>query len=176
MILRLVEVICAEYRKAWEGIYPLELDYSRSEMQPQFANIATPTEIVVSARFTIEIGDQGGAIHFCIPYATLEPIRETLYSSVNANLQSNEPRLAGSLSQRDPAGRGRPGGRTGKRRVTIAELIDLSRGDFIELDSGTRAQPKVGRVPVFDCHYGASNGRYAVRIDTVHSYTDKPQG
>jgi flagellar motor switch protein FliM len=60
--------------------------------------------------------------------------------------------------------------------ITIAELINLSRGDIIEIDSGTRAQLKVGQVPVFEGHFGESNGSYAVRIDTVHSYTDKPQG
>src|ERR1043165_4961602 len=35
VILRLVEVIIQEYLKAWKGIYPLELEYQRSEMQPQ---------------------------------------------------------------------------------------------------------------------------------------------
>ncbi|MDB6000670.1 MAG: fliM, partial [Rhizobacter sp.] len=48
IIARLVDVIIAEYKKAWEGVYPLQLEYQRSEMQPQFANIATPSEIVVA--------------------------------------------------------------------------------------------------------------------------------
>ena len=70
IINRLVGVITEEYKKAWKGIYPLELEYQRSEMQPQFANIATPSEIVVSTHFQVEIGDIAGAIHFCMPYAT----------------------------------------------------------------------------------------------------------
>ena len=60
IIPRLVEVITDEYKKAWHGIYPLELEYQRSEMQPQFANIATPSEIVVATSFTLEIGDTTG--------------------------------------------------------------------------------------------------------------------
>src|SRR4051794_12464548 len=67
VILRLVETIIEEYKKAWASIYPLELDYQRSEMQPQFANIATPSEIIVSTAFTLEIGETTGAVHFCIP-------------------------------------------------------------------------------------------------------------
>jgi flagellar motor switch protein FliM len=67
VILRLVEVITAEYEKAWKGIYPLQLEYQRSEMQPQFANIATPSEIVVSCAFTLEVGESSGSIYFCIP-------------------------------------------------------------------------------------------------------------
>jgi flagellar motor switch protein FliM len=72
VILRLVETIVDEYKKAWHGIYPLELEYQRSEMQPQFANIAMPNEIVVSTAFTLEIGETSGDVHFCIPYSTLE--------------------------------------------------------------------------------------------------------
>ena len=67
VIQRLVETVIAEYTKAWVGIYPLELDYQRSEMQPQFANIATPSEIVVSTSFTLEIGETSGSVHICIP-------------------------------------------------------------------------------------------------------------
>ena len=85
VINRLVDVIATEYKKAWQGIYPLELAYQRSEMQPQFANIATPSEIVVSTAFQLEIGDLAGAIHVCMPYATLEPIRDVLYSSVQGD-------------------------------------------------------------------------------------------
>ena len=63
VINRLVDVITTEYKKAWAGIYPMELEYQRSEMQPQFANIATPSEIVVTTAFQLEIGDIAGSIH-----------------------------------------------------------------------------------------------------------------
>jgi flagellar motor switch protein FliM len=104
VIDRLVEVIVEEYRKAWHGIYPLELDYQRSEMQPQFANIATPSEIVVATSFQLEIGDTAGAIHICMPYSTLEPIRDVLYSATQGD--SVESTGAGSSAEpRDPVGR-----------------------------------------------------------------------
>jgi flagellar motor switch protein FliM len=57
VIRRLIDTLIAEYRKAWTGVYPLELEYQRSEMQPQFVNIAAPGEIVVSTSFTFELGD-----------------------------------------------------------------------------------------------------------------------
>ena len=175
LILRMIELICVEYRKAWEAVYPLELVYGRSEMQPQFANIATPTEIVVSARFQIHLGDHGGAIHLCIPYTALEPIRETLFSSVNANLQSNERGWLGTLSQEIKPANVDLVAQLTTAEITIGELINLRRGDIIEIDAGPDAQLKVGQVPVFEGRYGEFNGRYAVRIDTVHSYTDKLQ-
>src|SRR5690606_18892926 len=81
VIQRLVATIIEEYRRAWSSIYPLELEYQRSEMQPLFANIATPSEVVVSSTFTLELGETSGQLHLCIPYSTLEPIRDILYSN-----------------------------------------------------------------------------------------------
>ena len=115
VILRLVEVITAEYRKAWTGIYPLELEYQRSEMQPQFANIATPSEIVVATSFTLEIGDSIGTVHFCIPYSTLEPIRDVLYSTIQGDSAEPDRRWVNAAAKPDPVGRGRTGGRAGAR-------------------------------------------------------------
>jgi flagellar motor switch protein FliM len=87
IIERLLECIIAEYRKAWLGIYPLELEYQRSEMQPQFANVAAPSEMVVTSSVTLEIGDTTGTVHLCFPYATLEPIRDVLYSSAQGRVR-----------------------------------------------------------------------------------------
>src|SRR5690606_2790661 len=146
------ELVCIEYRKAWEAFHPLELVYTRSEMQPQFAHIATPTEIVISARFQIHLGEQGGAMHLCIPYTAIEPIRETLFSSVNANLQSSGRGWMGALSREIQPATVDLVAELTSAEITIAELINLSRGDIIEIDTGTSAQLKVGQVPVFEGH------------------------
>jgi flagellar motor switch protein FliM len=169
IITRLVEVITAEYRKAWHGIYPLELDYQRSEMQPQFANIATPSEIVVATSFTLEIGDTTGTIHFCIPYATLEPIRDVLYSTIQGD--SNEPdrRWVNLMKQQIQAAEVEVVAELAKADATVEQLLAFKPGDFIELDLEAAIQGKVVGVPIFDCHYGTSNGKYALKIDRMLS-------
>jgi flagellar motor switch protein FliM len=167
VITRLVDVIIAEYRKAWQGIYPLELEYQRSEMQPQFANIATPGEIVVATSFTLEIGDTSGSIHFCIPYSTLEPIRDVLYSTVQGD--SNEPdrRWVNLLKQQIQAAEVELVAELGTAPATVEQLLSFKPGDFVELDLNPVIQAKVDGVPVCDCHYGTSNGHYAIKIDQL---------
>lgn len=171
VIQRLVECIIHEYKKAWAGIYPVELEYQRSEMQPQFCNIATPSEVVVATSFTMEIGDTTGTVHFCIPYSTLEPIRDVLYSAMQgdaepdrrwvkllrAQLQSAEVPLVAELAT---------------AHSTVEQLLSLKPGDFIELDLLPMIQAKVDGVPVFDCHYGTSNGRNAIKIDRLLTGAD----
>jgi flagellar motor switch protein FliM len=167
VIHRLVEVITAEYKKSWQGIYPVELDYQRSEMQPQFANVATPSEIVVCCSFTLEIGDSSGTIHFCIPYATLEPIRDILFSSIQGDSSEPDRRWVKLLTQQIQSAQVELVAELGHAPATVETLLALKPGDFIELDLEKIIQAKVDGVPVFDCYYGTSNGKYSLRIDKL---------
>ena len=174
VILRLVEVIIAEWRKAWHGIYPLELDYQRSEMQPQFANIATPSEIIVAVSFTLEIGDTSGAVHFCIPYSTLEPIRDVLYSTVQGDSSEPDRRWVNLLKTQIQSAEVELIAELAHAPATVEQLLAFKPGDFIELDLTQMIQAKVDGVPVFDAHYGTSNGKYAIKIDKL--LTSSPAG
>jgi len=174
VILRLVEVIIAEWRKAWQGIYPLELEYQRSEMQPQFANIATPSEIIVAVSFTLEIGDTSGAVHFCIPYSTLEPIRDVLYSTVQGDSSEPDRRWVNLLKTQIQSAEVDLVAELAHAPATVEQLLSFKPGDFIELDLTQMIQAKVDGVPVFDAHYGTSNGKYAIKIDRL--LTSSPAG
>ncbi|GIX25705.1 MULTISPECIES: flagellar motor switch protein FliM [Caldimonas] len=167
IINRLVDVIREEYKKAWQGIYPLELEYQRSEMQPQFANVATPSEIVVATSFTLEIGDTTGTVHFCIPYATLEPIRDILYSTVQGDSAEPDRRWVKLLTHQIQAAEVELVAELGTAPATVEQLLSLKPGDFLELDLAPAIEVKVDGVPVFECQYGTSNGKYAVRIEKV---------
>jgi flagellar motor switch protein FliM len=174
IITRLVDVITGEYKKAWVGVYPLELDYQRSEMQPQFANIATPSEIVVATSFTLEIGDTSGTIHFCIPYATLEPIRDVLYSTIQGDAAEPDRRWVNLMKQQIQSANVELVAELAQAPATVEQLLSFKVGDFIELDLHQAIQAKVVGVPVFDCHYGTSNGKYALKVNQL--LTSSEQG
>ncbi|MBP6007814.1 MAG: flagellar motor switch protein FliM [Rhodoferax sp.] len=172
VINRMVDVITSEYKKAWTGIYPLQLDYQRSEMQPQFANIATPSEIVVSTSFQLEIGEITGAIHICMPYATLEPIRDVLYSSTQGDSIEVDRRWVNVLTQEIQAAQVVLVAELAHAEATVEQLIAMKPGDFIELDKPTRVQAKVDGVPLFDCQYGTHNAKYALKIERSLRHND----
>jgi flagellar motor switch protein FliM len=169
IILRLVELITTEYQKAWQGIYPLELEYQRSEMQPQFANIATPSEIMVATSFTLEIGDSTGAIHFCIPYSTLEPIRDVLYSTMQGDSGEPDRRWVNLLKEQIKSADVELVAELATAPATVEQLLAFKVGDFIELDLQPGIEAKISGVPVLECHYGISNGRYALKVDQLLS-------
>lgn len=167
VILRLVEVITAEFKKAWAGIYPVELEYVRSEMQPQFASIATPSEIVVATNFTLEIGETSGSVHFCIPYSTLEPIRDVLYSTIQGDSAEPDRRWINLLKTQIQAAEVNLVAELATAPATVEQLLAFKPGDFIELDLNPRIEAKVDGVPVLECQYGTSNNRYALKVERL---------
>jgi flagellar motor switch protein FliM len=61
-------------------------------MNSQFANIATPSEIVVSTTFSLEFGGSSADMHICFPYSMIEPIRDLLYSAMQSDQLSTDRR------------------------------------------------------------------------------------
>ena len=167
VISRLVDVICAEFKKAWHGIYPIELAFQRSEMQPQFATIASPSDVVVATSFTLEIGESTGTMHLCIPYSTLEPIRDVLYSTVQGDQAEPDKRWIDLLKTQIQAAEVQLVAELATAPATIEHLLAFKPGDFIELDLNPAIQATVDGVPVLDCHYGTANGRYAIKVDRL---------
>jgi flagellar motor switch protein FliM len=164
IILRLVEVIAAEYAKSWATIYPIQLEYARSEMHTQFANIATPSEIVVTTTFEIDFAGAGGSMHICIPYSTFEPIREILYSPLQGDQGGPDRRWLTLLTQQIKSATVELAAELGHCEATVAELVALKAGDFIELERTPAITAKVDGVPVFECDYGSLGTRYGLRI------------
>jgi len=168
IIRRLVDCITHEFNTAWKGIYPIELEYQRSEMQPQFANIASSSEVVVVTSYTLEIGDAIGTVHICIPYSTLEPIRDVLYSSMQGDVAAGaDGRWVSLLRNEIQSAEVSLSAELATTPSTVGQLLALKVGDFIELDLRPVIDCKVDGVPVFNGTYGMSSGAYAVKINNM---------
>ncbi len=167
IILRLLEVMTTEYAKAWKGIYPLQLEYQRSEMHMQFANIATPSEIVVATRFTLEIGESGGDIDICIPYSTLEPIRDVLYSTLLGDGVNADSRWLQLLTSQVQMAEVDLVANLGTTRATVEDVLKLGVGDFVPLSLRESVVANVDGVPLFECKYGTLNNKYALKVNKI---------
>ena len=52
---RVVEMVLADMEKAWKPVHEISLQYHRSEINPQFAGIVPPTDVVVVIKFDLEM-------------------------------------------------------------------------------------------------------------------------
>jgi flagellar motor switch protein FliM len=164
IIQRMLEVVFADYKAAWTGIHPIELEFQRAEMQTQFANIAHPSEIVVSTTFHVDLGGAGGDMHLAIPYSTFEPIRDLLFTSLQGNASEPNRRWVSMLTRQVQSAEVEIIAELANTTATVAHLLSLRPGDFIELDLKPVIEARVDGVPVFDGRYGISNGHYALKV------------
>ena len=173
IIQRMLQVVFDDYQKSWKGIYPLTFEYVRSEMHTQFANIATPTEIVVVTTFNIELGAGGGAFHICVPYATLEPIRDLIYSSMQGDHMEPDRRWVRMLSKQVQSAEVDLTANLVSLTLTVDQLLKVKVGDVLSADIPKTVTAQVDGVPIFDARYGALNGQYAIMIERVLTPQDE---
>lgn len=176
VIQRLLDVVFAELEKAWSSVYPLKFEYVRSEMNTQFANICTPTEVVVAASFTIDLGSGGGDIHVCLPYSMLEPIRDIIYSSFQADRAETDLRWVTLMTQQVQDAKLDLLVTLAEASLTLRDLVDLEVGDVISIDVPETLTATVDGIPVLECKYGISGGKYALKVERTLAPGASDQG
>ncbi|MCM0045387.1 MAG: flagellar motor switch protein FliM [Burkholderiaceae bacterium] len=164
IIQRVLEIWFDSYRRSWEPVHPLDFEYIRSEMNTQFANIATPNEVVVSTTYTVELGTQSGEMHICMPYSMIEPIRDQLTSSLQGETLEMDHRWIKLLKQQIQTAEVELVVDLGAIRMTLDDVMKLRAGDVMPLDISDELDGKVAGVPVMRCTHGQLNGQYAVRV------------
>jgi flagellar motor switch protein FliM len=172
IIARMLEIVFENYAKSWEPVYPVQFEFVRSEMNTQFANIATPNEVVVATTFTIELGPVSGEMHFCTPYSTIEPIRDRLTSSLQGETLEVDKRWIRLMTQQIQTAEVEIVADFGVARVTLGDILNMKVGDIVPLVVPETIAAKVDEVPVMECSYGKLNGQYALRVEKLLTQTD----
>jgi flagellar motor switch protein FliM len=172
IIQGLLGVVFAEYEKAWKPVYDIKFEYVRSEMNTQFANIATPSEVVVAITFTIELSGNTADMHFCLPYSMIEPIRDVLYSTMHSEQASSDARWTGTLIKQIQSAEVDMLATLGSSRTTFGEVIGMKVGDIIPLDIPELIPLSVDGIPVAHCRYGVRNGQYALKLEQFAAEQD----
>lgn len=170
IIQRILNVVFEAYEKSWEPVYPIEFEYVRSEMNTQFANIATPNEVVVATTFTLELGSVSGEMHFCMPYSLLEPIRDILTSSLQGEALEVDKRWVRLMTQQIQIAEVEVVANLGSAKITLGEILNMKAGDVVPFTIPETVAATVDGVPVMDCSYGVFNGQYALRVEKLLTY------
>ena len=167
---RVIQIMLAEVFtamvEAWAPVLPLNFEFLNSEINPQFANIVSPTETVVVSRFHVEVDGGGGEIHLTLPYSMVEPIRVLLDAGVQSDRVERDERWLQSLHQE-----------VLDAEVELSSLLlelDMHIGDFLQLRPGDVIPVSLPElctvfaedVPIFRGQVGRAGGHKAVRFQT----------
>lgn len=161
----LLRHVFEDMEAAWTSLAKIKVEYMHSEINPHFANIVSPTEMVVVNSFHVELDGGGGDIHITMPASMLEPLREQLDAGVTSDRVESDDRWIQALKEEIEDADVELLMCLGRGQITLAQLVDMKAGDILPFDFNGRATVLAEDVPVFRGSFGVSRGMHAVRID-----------
>jgi flagellar motor switch protein FliM len=168
IIQMLLEQVIAGAEEAWEPVLPARVKYLSRESDPHFINLASPTELVTVSRLRIDFDGRGGEFHVTIPYATLEPLKDTLRAGVQSDRADREERWSQLLRNELEDAQVELVTRLGSVRMTVGSLIDMRPGDIIPLDFDGHATVVSDGIALFTGDLGQQRGMQVVRVNEMN--------
>lgn len=163
--------VLRELAYAFESLTALEPAVLHQESNPQFAQIGSPSDMVIVFVYDLRIGGQAGEATLCVPFASLQPVLD----EVAANSL-----LAGRVEADAESVRESLAGRMGAAPVTVSvsfppvtlalsDIVDLRPGDVLPLEHRVDAplEVSVGGLPRFAGRPGRRGKRLACVITSV---------
>jgi len=164
VIQMLMELSFKDLREAWAPVLPVEFEYISREVNPQFANIVSPTEVVVVSKIHVELEGGGGDIHVTMPYSMLEPIRDLLDAGVQSDRTDIDDRWISAMREEVKNADVELSSTLTETELSLREVLRMKPGDIIPIDMPELVTLRAEGISVFRGKLGVSNNQLAVKI------------
>ncbi|WP_027358185.1 flagellar motor switch protein FliM [Desulforegula conservatrix] len=167
MIKKVVQSCLMDLETAWAPVEPVKTHLVRSEVNPQFATIVLPTDLVIVAKFEVELEQAAGMLILCMPYAMIEPLRNKLTAGFQAETEDIDLTWVKRMKEIILESHVDLQVMLGSTEITGEKLLSLKPGDIIQLDQDA-ADPITAKIEGFDKitgFAGVQRGFQAFRVD-----------
>ncbi len=165
LIDRLRAAIIENLQQAWAIAAPLQFGFLSMEINPQFANIVSPSELVLVSRFPVKIESGGGELDLVVPYSTVDPIREVLDSGLSSDRTRRTERWTRTLTSSLKEAKVELRVELCNKTINIRELMNLRPGDILPVAIPERVRATVAGVECFSAQIGRTDTHLAVKVD-----------
>lgn len=169
MIKRVVISALEDLQGSWRPVFPVQITYSRSEVNPQFVAIVPHSEVVVVVTFDVEMGRAPMSVTVCIPYSMIEPIRARL----NAGFQSDQNEVDTTWINRFRTNlntaKVEVTAELGRAEMSVRKFLDLRVGDIVSLEQEVddALAVTVEGIVKYKGYQGSYKGHQALKISEL---------
>ncbi len=166
IIKLILQILFRSFKEAWGPLLAIDFEHVSSEINPQFAQIADESDLVVVSRFEAESNSSTGFIDMVIPYMSLKPIRDLLRSRLQSGdgNEESDKIWKEELDQAVQDASVEAVVSLGTLQVSLAQLRSLSVGDVLPFRKPDHARMTIGDKPVFDVEVGSLGTSAAVLV------------
>jgi flagellar motor switch protein FliM len=165
VVKMLLNVAFEDLHQAWKPVLPVHFEYVSSEVNPQFANIVSPSEVVVVTSFHVDLENGGGDMYITLPYSMLEPVRELLDAGVQSDQGEADERWEESLRDEILSAKVELSSIFANVELSLRDIAKLKKGDVIPIEMPEKVEVRAEELPVFRGKMGISDGNYAVKLE-----------
>ena len=135
IVERVVKIALANMEESWKPVHEVHVEMVRTEVNPQFAAIVPPSDVVIVVTFEVELENAIGSLIVCLPYATMEPIRSKLHASFQSERLEVDHVWINRFKERLMETPVEMVVRMGRTTISGRQLLYLQEGDIILLDT-----------------------------------------
>jgi len=175
IIQRLLNMCFQDLEKAWSMVARTSFHHLRSETTPQFVNLVQPSDLVMASHFKVDLGPDQAVMGYCIPFASLEPIKDQLYGRAPSENAEADQAWQENLSEHLRAVLVDMSTELGTSEITFRDLLNLKEDDILPMNVGPKDPMvlKIQEVQKGTCVAGQRNGNYAIEILSIDETLSK---
>jgi len=177
-VIHMVLQMCfKDLSEAWKPVMEMNFEFVNHEVNPQFANIVSPSEVVVISTFHIELEGGGGDIHITLPYSMVEPIRELLDTGMQSDSSSDNGRWKKSMTEEILLADVMLSAEFAQIEMNLKDILNLKPGDILPVDMPKTVVSKVEGIPMFNATFGENKNKTALKFVSLieHPKDSTPQ-
>jgi flagellar motor switch protein FliM len=166
---RIMDIAIRDLEESWAPIQPLDAQFMRAEINPQFAGIVPPSEVVLNTTYEIEFESASGTVMIVFPYSTIEPVKQKLSSTFQTDNEVVDTVWSTYLSHHIKSAPAEAKVKLGEVDISLADLLSLSVGDVIPLNQEISGEltVEIEDVVKMRCLSGIYKGSRAVQITKI---------
>lgn len=163
-----------DLENAWKPVMHVDFEFVSMEVNPQFANIVSPTEVVVVSTFHVELDGGGGDFMVTIPYSMVEPIRDLLDAGIASDIADKDERWVISLREEINLAEVNMSCSLTDIQLQLSDVLALKEGDILPITMPEIVTLRAEDIPVLRGKVGESKGSKAIKIiEAVDHKIDK---
>ncbi len=163
----------ANLEATWEALLKIQISDAELETNPEFMQVAAPSDTVVLIAFEVNSQHASGLVNLCYPYFTLEPVMDYLNVQTWASRERGGRKKRESLQNRQNRLQQLKHVKAGitavcaRGKMKLEDIKSIQVGDTLVLDT-RKDDPGVvfvENIPLFLAQPGSSpKGNYAVEL------------